>query len=63
MTQTVEGRTPCVFFGDRFWLAPDETYQIDSVYGYAKNYQLLDQLQKLILNPDYILENSLKHEI
>ena len=56
MTQTVEGRTPCVFFGDRFSLAPDETYQINSVYGYAKNYQLLDQLQKLILNPDYILE-------
>ena len=56
MTQTVEGRTPCVFFGDRFSLAPDETYQINSIYGYAKNYPVLDQLQKQILNPDYLLE-------
>ena len=37
-------------------MAPDETHQINSVYGYAKNYQVLDQLQKQILNLDYISE-------
>jgi len=41
LTQTVEGRTPCAFFGSQMLIDPGERRNITSIYGFASSQEKL----------------------